>query len=98
LGTTVGLLLGGYGGRKHAEKKDRTRSEREYGHREGFRDRDVGGERDRDWGRRDGFRDRDAGGKGYGDERRERRRDRERKHESGWDEGSATFKMGTSVR
>ena len=107
LGTAAGLLLGGYGGRKYS---GRSKSEDGGGsgggsssgrhrHRDAFyegkdlarRDREAqhgySGESsdDLDSGyRRSGHRDRGKSGR--------------RRGESGWDDGSATFKSGTAVR
>lgn len=80
LGTVGGLLLGGYGGRKHALKKERSRSEMSSSH---HRDEDG----------RDEYRDDGRSHRHGGDHRRHRK-----EGGSGWDEDSATFKMGTAIR
>lgn len=91
LGTVGGLLLGGYGGRKRAGRKERRRERGEDEERYPADDRsDFENER----GMR-GHRDSGYGGDDYGNGKEDWER---RSGGSGWDEGSGTYKKGVAVR
>ncbi|KAF1844758.1 uncharacterized protein K460DRAFT_354644 [Cucurbitaria berberidis CBS 394.84] len=91
LGTAAGLLLGGYSGRKYAERSKSEDPPHHHRHRDAYRD-------GKEEGRRDRRRRRDDYDDSEGEYKRSSKAHRRRGGGEGWDERSATFKKGTAVR
>ncbi|KAJ4369806.1 hypothetical protein N0V83_005570 [Neocucurbitaria cava] len=93
LGTAAGLLLGGYGGRKYAERSKSEDSLRHHRHRDAFRDGKEEGRQEREYRRRkEEYDDSDS------DYKRSSKGHRRRPGENGWDAETATYKSGWAVR
>lgn len=93
LGTAAGLLLGGYGGRKYAERSKSEDSPRHHRHRDAFRDGKEEGRWERE-NRRRKEEDYDSDS----DHKRSSKGHRRRPGENGWDAETATYKSGWAVR